>query len=366
MISEHAYAAEVVGYPDAALRIDGGTIALDAGRSPHVVATSVTCHFPNPADITLLDPRTSPRVRIDVVARLGAQLQARTFDLGVRRRPVPIQGGAMSLTLASDEALLMDWAPLADIDLSALDGRALVNAVLATVISGAALLPGEDFTISLEAAEEARIWKAGVSAWDFLKPLVQAAGLRLVCDGERQWTLRAEDYLAGGMLNIQYGVNLRGGEDLIDRDSLAWYDAAIAIYRWTDGAGDRQERVDSYSETGSYTLARVFEFDAPYPGPGFAEYAVRRARGRGREISFTMRADWTATAEQTVFAMLNDTPYQVGAVQSLSFDLSRDQMSGMSRTLEAGAFAYIVGPVGVSYNDIPVGMSYEEFDWSAV
>lgn len=366
MTSEHVYEATVITAPSlTTLDVVGGRISLDARRSPHVEAT-LQCIRGDAASIALLDPRITPRVMIGVVATINGVMQSRTFDLGVRRRPVPLTENTYEISLASDEELIQDYKPLADVDLNAFDGRDLVNEVLDTAIPGASLEPGIDFTVSLDAADEAKLWKAGDSAEDFLRPILQASGLRLVCDEQRQWTLRDEDYTAGGMLNVRHGFNIMDGEDSIDRDSGIWFDAAIARYRWRDSAGDQQEAVDSYAATPSYTRAEVFDFDHPYPGPGFAEYAVRRAKGRGREVTFTIEMDWNAQAEQTVFAVLDDMPFQVGSTQSITFDLDAELMTGTTMTLEAPDTAYIFGPVGVAYEDVPVGVAYEDFDWSSL
>ena len=365
MTTEHLYEASVIGSLTAAVEIVGGTITLDARRTPHVQA-QLRCARTDAATLAALDPRETPRVVLGVIANINGVIQSRTFDLGVRQRPISFSDETYTLTLGSDEDLLSDYKPLANIDLNTLDGRPLVNEVLDTAIPGSELEPGIDFEISEDAEPEARIWKAGDSALQFLAPILQASGLRLVCDEQRRWTLRDEDYAAPGMLNVRYGLNFMDGQESIDRDSGIWFEAAIARYRWRDTAGNQQERVDSYTSVTPYTRAETFEFDYPYPGPGFAEYAVRRARGRGREITFTVEPDWTAAAEQTVFAVLEDTPFQVGSIQTLTFDLDAEQMSGTTMTLEAPDTAYIFGPVGISYNDVPVGVAYEDFDWSAL
>jgi hypothetical protein len=364
--SLHIYSAQIIDSPDTDIGIVGGSIDLDSRRAPHVQA-SLTCSDASPATLALLDPRLPVRVQIDVEARVFAGTQTRTFDLGLRRRPVPFQDGTFTLDLASDEALLTDYSPLANVDLSAFTGgRALVNEVLDQAIPGAELEAGDDFTISVDADGDVRLWKAGVSALEYLQPIVQASGLRLVCDEARLWTLRDEEWTAPGMLHARYGVNLMAGEDTIDRDSGVWFDAAIARYSWTDGGGVQLEQYDSYAATTPHTRSRTFDFDSPYPGPGFAEYAVRRAQGRGREVTFTLDSDWTAQAEQTTFLALDEMPLQVGATQSITFNLDDDTMTGTTRTVEASDYSYIAGEVGVSYNDVPVGMSYDEFDWALI
>lgn len=215
-------------------------------------------------------------------------------------------------------------------------------------------------------SQEALIWDAGLRGIEFLTPLVQSFGLRLVCDESRSWTLRDENYIADGSLSVSYGVNMLNGDDTISRDDDSWYDAAFVVYTWKDSEGNTLTRSDSFALTTPYTRLRRFDIAAPYPGPGFASYVVRRAQGRGREVSASVVSDWRTKAEQPVTIDIENGPAQTGAVQSVTFDLRSDEMTVSTRTTDTPATAYIIGPVGASYLDVPVGISYEEFDWSLV
>lgn len=190
-------------------------------------------------------------------------------------------------------------------------------------------------------------WKAGVDGMDFLTPIFQAAGLRLVNDEARVWTLRNESYAATGALTVRYGVNLIDGDDFISRDSGLWFDAAVVRYEWTDQAGNRQERIDSFKLNTPYSRLQLIERLSPYPGPGFAEYVVRRAQGRGRELSLTTVADWTARAEQSVTAVLEGAPTQVGRTSRVDFNLSNDEMTITTRTVDTplGAIDLLTGTI---------------------
>ncbi|MGW9345894.1 hypothetical protein ACWGR3_30605, partial [Streptomyces albidoflavus] len=180
---------------------------------------------------------------------------------------------------------------------------------------------------------DALIWEAGQSAWDFLSPLVQASGLRLVCDEQRVWTLRNEDYTSSATpLDVAWGENLRDGADVIDRDSERWGDAAVTIYTWTDRNGIPQRAVDQYSSVEHPTLVLRYEKDTAYPGPGFSEYAVRRAQTRGREITATIDADWTAKADQPITAHTHGAPVENGRTISVQFDSESNDMTVTTRT----------------------------------
>ncbi|MFS0714101.1 hypothetical protein ABC195_09460 [Microbacterium sp. 2P01SA-2] len=193
---------------------------------------------------------------------------------------------------------------------------------------------------------DSMLWRAGQSGIDFLAPLVQAAGLRLVCDEMGTFTLRNEDYSAPGALAIRHAINLVDGTDKVSRDDALWFDAAVTVYRWTDRNGVQQERTDAYALPG-YSRVRTFERTTPYPGPGFSEYAVRRAQGRGREVSATAVADWEAAAEQPITVVLDAAPIQTGRTARVEFNLDRDEMTVTTRTTDtpANAIDLLVGTI---------------------
>lgn len=211
---------------------------------------------------------------------------------------------------------------------------------------GEAGLSATDRRAVIDRDPDALLWKAGQSGIDFLSPLVQAAGFRLVCDEMGVFTLRDEDYTASGSLSIRHGVNLIDGTDKVSRGDELWFDAAVTLYSWTDRNGIQQERIDAYALPG-HSRVRTFERNTPYPGPGFSEYAVRRAQGRGREVSATAVADWGAAAEQPITVVLEGAPIQTGRTARVNFDLDRDEMTVTTRTTDtpANAIDLLVGTI---------------------
>lgn len=299
-----------------------------------------------------LDPRQSPPPRLSITADavFPSGTQTRTFNLTVRERDTSIDDGIVRLSVTSDESLLEDYKARADN--TGATGytasiRNVVNYVLGVVL-GASLAAGADqAAVGAGADDDALVWLAGQSALDFLTPLVQRCGLRLVCDEARVWTLRSESYIAPGSLDIRYGINLTTARDVISRDSDFWFDQAITVYTWTDSAGAEQRAIDAYPTSGSYTRAVTFEkTDTAYPGPGFSEYAVRRAQGRGHDLTAGRVADWNARAEQPVSVHLDGTlDTQTGLTQSVEFDLDRDKITATTRTIDtpAGAIDLLIG-----------------------
>ncbi|WP_270353454.1 hypothetical protein [Microbacterium testaceum] len=544
--STHTYTAVILGNPNLALSIKGGSITLDESSAPHVQARLI---IPIPAAATLaaLDTRLSPppRIRLTATAVYTTTTEQRVFDLTLRDRDVDHANATVSLMLSSDEALLSDYAPLAD-DAGAFAAqsslRAVVNYALGKALPGAALQaggtdtdvtvytdasnlvpdprmtdtayyppinctrnydtaipgplsgvayngirlsaptaqascisivadtgglrlgmqpgrtytfsmtgevistigsPGGDarrlvayyrigtgayqsvqspqvpaavgsrarvsvtFTVPVGATEafirafhggtsgaitwghprlsetdirpgadntepfsgaspetagyrytwdnvanasaskrtalidrspEVLLWPAGRDALAFLGPIVQSFGRRLVCDEQRKWTLRDEAFTAAGSLTVRHAVNLIDASDKVSRDDETWFDAAVVVWRWLDRDRVQRTAVDSYALPGA-TRVRRFEFNRPYPGPGFAAYAVRRAQGRGREVSATSVADWRARAEQPVQIVLNGAPIQSGKSSRVVFDLDRDEMTVLTRSVDTPANA---------------------------
>lgn len=197
----------------------------------------------------------------------------------------------------------------------------------------------------VERLPELFTWRAGQSALDFLHPLLQSQGLRLVCDETRKWTLRDETYEAPGNLSLRAGINVIEAEEDISRDGGFWFDARTTRYKWTDENGLQQERVDTYALTPSYSRMTLLELSSPYPGPGRSEYAVRRAQGIGREVTVETVSDWSVLAEQPVSVVLENAPTGLGKTQSVAYDLGTDRMTVTTRTVDtpAGAINLLPG-----------------------
>lgn len=210
----------------------------------------------------------------------------------------------------------------------------------------------------IERDPDALTIRAGQSALEFLAPLVQAAGYRLVCDEQRRWTLRDADYTVSGAFTIRTAINLIDGEDLIDRAS-DWFDAAVVEYLWTDRNGRERRRIDSFALPGA-SRVQHFQRNSAYPGPGFAEYAVRRAQGRGRRTSATKVSDWRVHADQAGTLILSSAPTLTGTAQAVEYNLDNDTMTIDARTVDTPETAWLLIPAGERWQDSPVGASWEE------
>lgn len=200
----------------------------------------------------------------------------------------------------------------------------------------------------IERRPESLIWQAGVSAMDFLHPLLLTTGLRLVCDEQRRWTLRSEAYRAAGAQTWRYGVNITDATENLSRDDESWFDAAVYVYVWTDADGIEQSRTDAFSLTPTPTKVLRRELrNTPYPGPGRAQHIVTRAQGKGREVTVSGIPSWTEHTDQALSVLLDGTPIQTGISSRVRFDLDTDEVGITSRTTDTpyGAIDLLAGTI---------------------
>jgi hypothetical protein len=198
-----------------------------------------------------------------------------------------------------------------------------------------------------ERSPEALTWRAGVSGMDFLQSLLKTVGLRLVCDEQRRWTLRSEEYRADGAQTWRYGVNITAADESLSRDDETWFDAAVYVYTWTDGDGITQTRTDAYSLTLEPTKVLRHELNTPYPGPGRAQQMVTRAQGKGRTVTVSGIPAWTEHTDQALSILLDGTPIQTGITSRIRFDFDTDTVTISSRTTDtpAGAIDLLPGTI---------------------
>ena len=85
---------------------------------------------------------------------------------------------------------------------------------------------------------------------------------------------------------------------------------------------------------------------------------MRRAQQRGRAVTVTVPADWTARAEAPVQIVLGGAPTQIGTVTAVTFDLGEATMTVTARTTDTPASAWVLIPTGERWIDSPVGGSW--------
>lgn len=300
--------------------IDSAGITLRTIESAPVAISSATW-TPLNLTFTVQNPRTAKiMVYVSAVATAGGQTYALTAPmLHKAGEPIPAFSGSAGATTG----YTYSWS-------------GAVNASTSTR------------TPIVERRPESLVWSAGVSGMEFLHNLLMAAGLRLVCDEQRRWTLRHEDYRAEGSQDWRYGVNIKTAEEQLSRDDDSWFDGAVYEYVWTDQDGLEQRRTDAYSLTGTPTKVIRRELrNTPYPGPGRAQHVVERAQGKGRTITVTGIPLWTENTDQALAILLDGSPIQTGIAATVAYDFSTDTVAISSRTTDtpAGAIDLLQGTI---------------------
>lgn len=183
---------------------------------------------------------------------------------------------------------------------------------------------------------EALVLKLEQTGMDFLKPLLQMAGLRLVCDGDRKWHLRDMDYVGTGMTTHEYAVNITAATESLSRDAVEWYNTCVIKYIWRDRIGVEYTEIDAATAVlDPFTPVKMHYVelrDTPYPGAGRAMAFVNKAITRGRTVTTTAVATWKERADQPLTVTLDGTPVQTGQIASVEWSFEDDTVTVTGRT----------------------------------
>ena len=283
---------------------------------------------------------------------------SRSLDLVLRSREIDHATGTMRLVAASDESLLQDYARVATTGTTA--GSTSVRAICAWVLSmlGLTLYPGTADGVVADST-----WLPGQSAWDYLRPLVDKAGLRLWCDERRNFYLTNPKDATDGGMPIS-GTRVTQATDTVDLGG-DWYDAVVLTYRWRDATGNDQTAYDVAKADG-YSKVRSITYDRPYPGPGAAAAMLARMSGRGRSQSIDAVSDYSAAPGMAVTVTLPKTPIQTGLLSSVTWRVPDDEMTVKTRDLtDTPLTSWFFARPGLAWNEIPAGTDWTEYvnDW---
>lgn len=189
-------------------------------------------------------------------------------------------------------------------------------------------------------------WPAGVTAWEFLEPLIAWAGLRLFCDEQRKWRLIDwAEYSVPGVVALSSTGSVEG-TDLITRENPEiWCTGVIIRYRWTDSQGIERTRTDTAGTPGR---VMVTEVERPFPGVGVAAATLSRKTGTGRQQEVTALAKWGAIPAQQANISLPGSPEQIGQIEAVTWDLTNGLMQVKTRALTdliPGSIDALVGTI---------------------
>lgn len=398
-ISKHVITAYVEGQE---IDVIDASVTLDETWAPYAQA-ELTIALPNETVLDLLDPRNDVRVSIYMTQTFGNSDQVsvlttqfggqtcaavttawtglflyeisaqhyypfnafglraattRSLNLTLRERRLDYANSEVSLTLSSDEALLQDYALVQNTNYvpNTTSVRYIIQYVLSLI--GRTLTDGSaDGTF----AADAGIWEPGQNAWDYLQPLIQAAGLRLYCDENRVWYLVSDVTNIPGSIQLAYTGTVTDANETISRDSTDWYDAVVIKYEYVDGSGNTIVAYDSASTLG-FSKVLNLTYDTAYPGAGAAARVLARAQGRGRVNDISAISDYSAAPgiEASITMPFVDT--QVGNLSAVTWNYPNDEMTVKTRGLiEVPDTAWIFTPAGIRWQDIPVGTSWTEY-----
>lgn len=377
-------------------------VTLDESWAPYLQG-SLTIGLPDTDTLDAIDPRNKPRLRVFMEQSFGESkpvsylttlygggtLAALTtayttsflFELstlwftpwnsfglrstthrdlyvGVRSRTIDHAGATVAVTFASDEAYLQDYALTSKLTYA--PGTATVRVAVTDALAriGAFLQAGTaDGAIEANASK----WLPGQTAWDYLSPLVQKAGLRFYSDEKGAFWLVQDTHTEPGQAQLTATNTIVAADDTIDRDGDDWFDGVVIEYKWTDGAGASQTAYDVATET-PFSKVKTLTYDTEYPGAGAAQRALNRAIAKGRTQSVTAVSDYDVTPSQSVSVVLPNTLTQTGYVRSVSWAFPADEMSVETRGLTetpVGSWDYVAS--GVSWNSIATGITWNSY-----
>lgn len=247
-------------------------------------------------------------------------------NLGIRSLTRDYESGMTTVRLASDEALLQDYAHTSATayDPATSDVRTLVGEVLALI--GATLAAG---TATGTFGTDVK-WTPGQSAWDFLNPIVQKAGLALYCDENRLWQL-VNPAATAGTLTLSDTSNVTDLSATLDR-ARDWFDACVIEYAWNDGTASNKQ-YDIYAPTGYKKVKKITYNDTPFPGTGAAQAIVQRATTRGYKYQAEAVSNYDARPRQTITIDVTGEPLLEATVASISWSLPENRMRIVMRDL---------------------------------
>lgn len=244
------------------------------------------------------------------------------------------------------------------------DGDTADNAYYAYSWADAANASTSVRTPLVNRTPDALTQQPGTSEWDVLSPVLQQSGLRLFCDETGMWRVVDNTYSVAGVVRAQSGFNVYDADTTIDRDATQadgtplWADGAVFKYSWTDDSGNTQQAWDAYQETGATKIAYL-EKQTAYPGPGQAEYYVKRMQGRGLSQSLTAAVDFGASPGMVVSSTIDGIDDQTGYASSVAWDLSADTMTVGTRALiDAPAGSWVKIPDTVQWGQIGSGTAW--------
>jgi hypothetical protein len=259
----------------------------------------------------------------------------RNFNVGLRSFEADRSRGDFRLVFNTDEMLMQDYALVSQTSIAPTTStvRGAVNLALSKI--GAAL-SSDSLDATVQDIESLN-WNPGVTAWDYVEPLVQKAGLRLYCTEQRVWQLVEPQKTVDGFLSLAAENNVTRGSDSISLDARpedSYYDAVVVEYKWQDVNKVSQVAYDVAGEKERARKVYTVRYsDVPYPGPGAATAILRRSQGRGRVLNVDAISDYATEPGLGLGISLPNSITQTGYVSAVDWQFPEGVMSVKSRGL---------------------------------
>lgn len=232
-----------------------------------------------------------------------------------------------TVTLASDEALLQDyaWVSATPYTPTTTDVATLTNYVLSKI--GASLATG--FSTGTFVNTDVK-WLPGQSGWDFINPIVQAADLVLYCDEGRNWRLVPATATSGSLI-LEDTSNILELTSSIDitRD---YFDSCVVEYSWYNGTAQKVA-YDIYAPVGSVKTRNVQINGTPYPGNGLAYALTQRAITRSAMFELNAVSNYDARPRQELTVNVTDQTPKLAVISSINWRVPADTMNINIRNL---------------------------------
>lgn len=345
------------------LKVRSAVVILDAGQAPYGQVQQLVCARPTSAQVATIDPRQHQRITVvqdDHADTFGGTRTTRTLDLVLTGRLDDPVGGTLTLSAATDEAVLIGRGLMAASSKQwpAVTVQQLVGQVLAS-LGYSCTFGAPDYAIDSAAAAQA----PGQSYWDFLDGAVQAGNLRLWCSSGGAFHLDDKSTIQPGQLRLAYGIDLSELTDNIDITSDAFYDALVVRYSYTDAGGNPQTAYDYAASSSTPVSTGIFDFQTAPAVPGAARRLLRRMTGRGRVLTQEAVSRFDVTPGQAfVVTMPDNSPDQSGLVQAVSWRYPDTRMAVTTRELsDTISTMWAAQAAGVHWSSVPAGTSWTEY-----
>lgn len=205
------------------------------------------------AELARLDPRAGVRVAIEAgyVLDDGTEDVAEFVDLGLRRVTVNRPDVAVTLTLASDEARVIDASAAVAATITGPSHTAAIAGLIRQALSP----PPAINTAGADTPGPAVTVDPVTDRWATIADLADRQNLRVYDAGLRVWKIETPPRLTEPAVTLQGGPGgtLTATSSSTDRD--VWANYVTLIYRWRTAADvDKEVRATAMTTTGPYRI----------------------------------------------------------------------------------------------------------------